>query len=322
MTSVRHVRVEQGESGQRIDNFLLRRAPGVPKSHVYKLIRSGQVRVDGGRVKPTRKLVAGEQVRIPPMRTAVRERVRVPDALAEAVATAVVVENEDYLVLDKPAGLAVHAGSGLAFGAIDALRQAREEPSLELVHRLDRGTSGALLIARDAGRSRALQALFRERTVDKTYRAIVVGAWPDHISRVDLPLSSNVEHAGERRVVVTPDGQTALSVFTRERSYGALASEVSVAIETGRTHQIRVHAMASGCPIVGDERYGDNRANTQFKRLGLARLCLHSTRIGFEWHGTRHEIDVPPDAPWEAMRRALVGAPAGGDAPPGARRVR
>lgn len=302
---MRHLRVDSGESGQRIDNYLLKRAPGVPKSHVYKLIRSGQVRVDGGRVKPTRKLIEGEQVRIPPMRTAARGAVHVPDALAAAVAEAVVFETEDFLVLDKPPGVAVHAGSGLAFGAIDALRQARAEPRLELVHRLDRGTSGAMLIARDTGRCRALQALFRERRVDKQYVALVNGSWPDTISEVSLALASNVEHAGERRVVVATDGQPALSRFACHERFGELASEVSIEIETGRTHQIRVHASASGHAVLGDERYGDNRQNKRFKQIGLARLCLHSQYIGFEWNGVRQELHAPPADSWEAMRRSL-----------------
>lgn len=302
---MRHVRVEPGESGQRIDNFLLKRAPGVPKSHVYKLIRSGQVRVDGGRVKPTRKLAVGEQVRIPPMRTASRSVVQVPDALAEAVAQAVVQETEDFLLLDKPAGLAVHGGSGLAFGAIDALRQARGEPKLELVHRLDRGTSGALLIARDTGRCRALQALFRDRRVDKRYFALVAGSWPEDVTEVALPLASNVEHAGERRVVVAADGQAALSRFNCTERFGSLASEVSVGIETGRTHQIRVHAQASGHAVVGDDRYGDNRHNRRFKQLGLSRLCLHSVQIGFQWNGVQHDLYAPPGEAWDTMRCSL-----------------
>lgn len=311
MTSVRHERVTDGESGQRIDNFLLKRAPGVPKSHVYKLIRSGQVRVDGGRVKPTRKLASGEQVRIPPMRVAVRESVRVPDGLAEAVAAAIVVEHDDFLLVNKPAGLAVHAGSGLAFGAIDALRQVRKEPTLELAHRLDRGTSGALLVARGVGPARAFKSLFRERLVDKRYRALVDGGWPPDVTEVALPLASNVEHAGERRVVVSAEGQSARSHFAVAEAFGELASEVEVVIETGRTHQIRVHAQASGHPLIGDERYGDNRSNTRFKRLGVSRLCLHAEHVGFSWKGERHDFRVPVDANWQTLRASLRQAVAG-----------
>jgi len=301
----RHERVTEHEEGQRIDNFLLRRAPGVPKSHVYRVIRRGDVRVDGRRVKPTRKLVAGEQVRVPPMRLEAKGPVRVPDAIADVLAGAVVLETDDFLVLDKPAGIAVHGGSGLVFGAIDALRQGRGDPSLELVHRLDRGTSGALLIARDAGRGRALQRLFRERTIDKRYLALADGSWPDGCERVALPLLANKTHAGERRVVVDPCGQSAVSHFSVRRRFGDTATELSVRIETGRTHQIRVHAQASGCAVIGDQRYGDNRGNARFKRAGLARLCLHAHRLSFTWQERTHTVEVPPGDGWDTMRRAL-----------------
>jgi len=301
----RHERVTEHESGQRIDNFLLRRAPGVPKSHVYRVIRRGDVRVDGRRVKPTRKLVAGEQVRVPPMRLDVRGPIRVPDAVADALGAAVRLEENDFLLLDKPAGIAVHGGSGLMFGAIDALRQARGEPSLELVHRLDRGTSGALLVARDAGRARALQRLFRDRAIDKRYRALVDGAWPEGTRRVALPLLANKEHAGERRVIVDAGGQHAVSHFDVEERFADTATELSVRIETGRTHQIRVHAQASGCAVIGDERYGDNRRNGELKRVGIGRLCLHAARLAFTWQARERVLEVPPGGDWEAMRHAL-----------------
>ena len=300
----RHERVGSGEAGQRVDNFLIRRAPGVPKSHVYRLIRQGEVRVDGRRVRQTRRLVEGEQVRIPALRVAPRGEARVPDALADALADAIVREHEDFLLVAKPAGVAVHGGSGLAFGAIDALRQRLAAPSLELVHRLDRGTSGCLLIARDAGRGRALQALFRERAVDKRYVALVAGHWPGEVGRVDAPLARNVEHAGERRVVVDPAGKTASSRFAVRRRF-ADATLVDVAIETGRTHQIRVHARHVGHALVGDTRYGDNRVNADFRRRGLARLFLHAERLAFEWRGERVELQVPPDAAWERSLAAL-----------------
>ena len=187
-TGVRMVEVEPGEDGQRIDNFLLRRAPGVPRSHVYRIIRKGEVRVNKGRVKPTRKLVTGDVVRIPPMQLKAKSDVRVPDKLAETVAKAVLVETDDFILLNKPAGLAVHAGSGLAFGVIDALRQVRDEKSLELVHRLDRGTSGCLLIARGTGAGRELQNLFRVRCIEKTYLALLDGQWDAGNRTVDVPL--------------------------------------------------------------------------------------------------------------------------------------
>lgn len=305
ITAAHHVRIAEGEAGQRIDNFLLRRAPGVPKSHVYQLIRRGEVRVDGRRIKPTRKLVLGEQVRVPAMRLTRKGPVQVPATAQRAIAAAVVYEHADFLVLDKPPGMAVHGGSGLVFGAIDALRQTLGQPSLELVHRLDRGTSGALLVARDPARCRALQTLFRERTVDKRYRALLDGAWPDDCRTIDAPLLANREHAGERRVIVSADGQPARTHVDVRRRFASLASEVSVRIETGRTHQIRVHTRSRGHAVIGDERYGDNRRNARFKRLGLARLCLHAESLRFDWHGESLHVQVPPDARWDAMCEAL-----------------
>ena len=301
---VRQIRVEAGEDGQRLDNWLLQRCPGVPKSRVYRIIRRGEVRVDGARAKPTRRVRAGETVRVPPLELDPRGPVRVPDALAAELVARVSLAHEDFLVVDKPAGLAVHGGTGLAFGAIDALRQGFDAPGLELVHRLDRGTSGALLVARDRGRARALQALFRDRAVDKRYAAILAGRWPEGIGRVALALS-RVERGGERCVAVDPAGAPAASRFAVAERFGDLATAVDVDIETGRTHQIRVHAAASGHPVAGDERYGERRANAELARRGVARLCLHSRAIGFAWRGERIEASVAPDAAWERTLEAL-----------------
>jgi len=308
-TRTRHERVAAGEDGQRVDNFLIRRTPGVPKSHVYRLIRTGDVRVDGRRVRQTRRLREGEQVRIPGLRTTEKAAVRVPDTLADALAAAVVFEHEDFLVVDKPPGIAVHGGTGLAFGVIDALRQRLDAPRLELVHRLDRGTSGCLLIARDNARNRRLQSLFRERAVEKSYVALVTGAWPDTREVIDAPLARNVEHAGERRVVVSDDGQPALSRFRVSRRLPG-ATLLDVAIETGRTHQIRVHALHAGHAIVGDTRYGDNRTNTHFRQLGLGRLFLHSARLAFDWDGRRTVVETAPGAAWQDAVDALGAMPA------------
>ncbi|MEE9320571.1 MAG: RluA family pseudouridine synthase [Granulosicoccus sp.] len=297
-------RIGEQEAGQRVDNYLMRRSPGVPKSHIYQLIRKGQVRVDGRRVKPDRKLQAGEQVRIPPMRLIKRETVRVPDEVATMLAEAVVVDHPDFLVIAKPPGMAVHGGTGIVFGVIDALRQQFGEPGLELVHRLDRGTSGCLLIARDLKRCRQLQAEFRERRVEKRYTALVAGCWPAQITKVDAALKKNVEHAGERRVQVDPLGLQAVSHFSvvqRLRN----ATLVDVRIDTGRTHQIRVHALHSGHPVVGDTRYGNNQSNAQFKRYGLARLYLHARQLKFDWQGERTIVDVPPDESWQAAVGSL-----------------
>lgn len=305
-TGVRMVEVGAGEEGQRIDNYLIRRAPGVPRSHIYHVIRKGRVRVNGGRVKPTRKLVSGDMVRIPPMQLKKAGDVSVPDALAKAVAEAVVEERDDFLVLNKPPGLAVHGGSGLAFGAIDALRQARGESELELVHRLDRGTSGCLLIARNAGICRAMQGLFREREIRKFYNALIDGVWSEGNKTVDAPLEKNKEHAGERRVMVSADGQSAVSHFSCEAQYKD-ASFMRIEIETGRTHQIRVHAKHCGHPVIGDTRYGDNASNTAFKRRGLSRLFLHSESMRFEWQGDAIEVHAPLGGDWQQAQQELSG---------------
>jgi len=303
-TGVRMVEVGAGEEGQRIDNYLIRRAPGVPRSHIYHVIRKGRVRVNGGRVKPTRKLVTGDVVRIPPMQLKKVGEVSVPDALAKAVAEAVVVERDDFLVLNKPQGLAVHGGSGLAFGAIDALRQARGEPELELVHRLDRGTSGCLLVARNPGICRAMQNLFRERKIRKFYNALVDGVWVDGNKTVDAPLEKNKEHAGERRVIVSAEGQTAVSHFSCETQYKD-ASFMRIEIETGRTHQIRVHAKHCGHAVIGDTRYGSNANNATYKRRGLGRLYLHSECMQFQWQGDAVEVRAPLGSDWEKAHLEL-----------------
>lgn len=296
--------VSGAEQGQRIDNFLLSRAPGVPRSHVYRIIRKGQVRVNGGRIKPTRKLQTGDIVRIPPMHLKAANDVRVPDGLAKSVRDSVIYECDDYLVMNKAAGLAVHAGSGLAFGAIDALRQARLEPKLELVHRLDRGTSGCLLVARNRGICRNMQALFRERQIRKRYLTLLDGVWAHGDRTVTAPLAKNKEHAGERRVMVSADGQSAESHFSAIETYEQ-GSLMRVEIETGRTHQIRVHAKYCGHPVIGDKRYGDNARNTTFKQLGLNRLFLHSESLAFEWNGEQVEVLAPVGSLWEQAIRDL-----------------
>ncbi len=297
-------RVAAFEAGQRIDNFLMRRAGGVPRSHVYQIIRKGEVRVDGRRVKPTRKLREGEQVRIPPLQLRESGPVQVPDGLVRALIDSISFEHEDFFAIDKPAGVAVHAGSGLAFGVIDALRQHFDDPKLELVHRLDRATSGCLLIARDPGRNRALQTLFRKRTIDKRYEALVAGHWPVSLVTIDAPLLANREQAGERRVIVSGEGQQARTHIEILESFDA-ATRLDVRPVTGRTHQIRVHALHAGHAVIGDQRYGDNRMNRDFRRQGLSRLFLHSRSLAFDWHDERVIIDVPPADDWQQALVAL-----------------
>ena len=296
---VRHITVTDQDEGQRLDNWLLRTAKGVPKSHIYKVVRSGEVRVNGGRVKVSVRLRTGDVVRVPPFKTGDTGPVRVPDKLKTALKTSIALQTDDYLVLNKPAGIAVHGGSGLAFGAIDGLRQALDCPSLELVHRLDRATSGALLVATDRKRCRALQQQFRDRLVGKHYLALVCGDWPQAVTEVNRPLSANSEHAGERRVMVDREnGKPSLTrVDVKERF--ANVSLLDVTLETGRTHQIRVHAASQGHPIVGDERYGNNRDNQHYRRLGLSRLFLHAAQLNFDWNGEEVCCDVPVDDAWK-----------------------
>ncbi|MFK7853488.1 MAG: RluA family pseudouridine synthase [Granulosicoccus sp.] len=297
----RHERVSVDEDGQRIDNFLLRRCSGVPRSHIYRLIRKGEVRVDGKKIKQTRKLCTGEQVRIPALEVKASGQAVVPDNLAQVIGGAVLFEHEDFLVLNKPPGIAVHGGSGLAFGLIDGLRQHRHEPKLELAHRLDRATSGCLLVGRSLKATRELQNLFRGRTITKRYVALVDGVWPEELVTIDAPLLKNVESAGQRRVVVHSSGQSAITHFSVRHRYER-ATLVDVDLETGRTHQIRVHARHAGHAVVGDLRYGDNKRNKEFKNLGLNRLFLHSLSLEFQWAGESYKIEAETGDAW---KRAL-----------------
>ncbi len=304
LSKTRHERVTSDEDGQRIDNFLIRKCKGVPRSHIYRIIRKGDVRVDGRRIKQTRKLIAGEQVRIPAVRMAVDSETRVPDKLAKAAGTAVLLEHDDFLIVNKPPGIAVHGGSGLAFGLIDALRQYRDEPKLELSHRLDRATSGCLLVGRGLKANRRLQDLFRQRLITKRYLAVVDGRWPQKLTSVDAPLLKNVEHAGERRVMVDPAGQESLTHFAILERFSE-ATLLDIKLETGRTHQIRVHARHSGHAVVGDGRYGDNGRNAKYKKMGLNRLFLHSKELAFEWDGSSVKVEAKVEDPWLRALEAL-----------------
>jgi len=304
-TRVQHVTVTAEDDGQRLDNWLLRIAKGVPKSHIYKLVRSGQVRRNGGRVKVSSRVQEGDKIRLPPMHRVERTEVRVPDKLQNTLRRSVLLEHDDFLIINKPPGIAVHGGSGLAFGAIDGLRQAFDSPSLELVHRLDRATSGALLVARDRKRCRALQEQFRQRVIGKQYIALVAGAWPEKVTTVDAPLLANREHAGERRVMVNHEtGKPSVTHFEIQQRYQN-ATSLNVFLETGRTHQIRVHAAFSGCAIVGDDRYGDNRTNQRFRQLGLNRLFLHAARLEFQWQDESMDCNAPLPTEWLAALEQL-----------------
>jgi 23S rRNA pseudouridine955/2504/2580 synthase len=284
---VRHVEVGAGDDGQRIDNYLLRVLKGVPRSHVYRLLRRGEVRINGRRTKPERRLEEGDVVRLPPVRMAPDERPRqVPAPLRAAVRAAIVYEDERILALDKPAGLAAHGGSGLAFGVIETLRADRPGAELELVHRLDRDTSGVLVVAKDRGSLRILHALLRDGAVSKRYLALVSGRWTLGRKRIDAPLKTNLKQGGERVVKVHEEGKEAASTFKPVRGFGSRATLVEVEIHTGRTHQIRVHAAYAGHPVAGDEKYGDREFNARMKAAGLRRMFLHAQEMAFTWPDT------------------------------------
>ncbi len=279
---VRHLRVAAAAAGQRVDNFLLAQLKGVPRSLVYRLLRRGEVRVNKGRVKPHQRLQAGDDVRIPPVRTADRADAGTPPAgLTAQLGARILYEDERLLVLDKPAGVAVHGGSGIAHGVIEALRALRPGQDLELVHRLDRDTSGCLLIAKRRSTLRFLHAQLREGAVGKRYRALLLGPLAGAVQRVDLPLAKNQLQGGERMVQVDAvSGKPALTIFRRVAAYGGITL-VDVELHTGRTHQIRVHAASIGAPVAGDEKYGRPEHRALVRTLGLTRLFLHAAELRF-----------------------------------------
>ena len=299
---VRLVRVADDRAGQRLDNFLLGQLKGAPKSLIYKLVRSGQVRVNGGRAKAETRLEGGDEVRIPPVRLAeAGEKTPPPKGLLAAMEASIVFEDARLLAINKPSGLASHGGSGISHGAIETLRALRPRETLELVHRLDRDTSGLLIIAKKRSALTELQALMRESDADdgrgiaKRYLALLVGRMPDGIMTVDAPLHIGLRQGGERHVQVHPNGKPSLSHFrVLERRGGHSYCEVR--IETGRTHQIRVHAKHIGHPVAGDDKYGEPEVNKRLRdQIGLRRLFLHAASLEFALDGGRAEyvLDAP-----------------------------
>ena len=295
-SGVRKVRIDADGSGQRVDNFLHRELPGVPRSRVYRLLRRGEVRVNGGRVRADYRLEAGDEVRIPPVR--LRPEGAAPSAeRAAAILEHVLYEDKRLLVVDKPSGVAVHGGSGISHGVIELLRAARPDlRDLSLAHRLDRETSGCLVIAKKRSALRALHEKFRQGVVEKNYLALVVGDWQLGEQVIDKPLLVTHRKGGERHVIVSADGKPAQTRVRLSRRYEAY-SLVQCSPLTGRTHQIRVHLQDAGFPIAGDERYGDEDANRRLKALGLPRLFLHAQSIAFpDEHGNEHHFTAPlPD---------------------------
>jgi len=279
-TGVRKVRIDSEQAGQRIDNFLRRELPGLPKSRLYRIIRRGEVRVNGGRTKVEYRLAAGDEVRIPPARVNEGPGEASPGKIA-SLENRILFEDKRILVINKPSGVAVHGGSGISHGVIELLRESRPEiRDLSLVHRLDRETSGCLVLAKRRSALRELHGRFREGTVEKNYLALVAGDWQFGEHRVDAPLLVQHRKNGERHVVVSGGGKEARTLFRLSRTFGQY-SLLQCQPETGRTHQIRVHALHAGHPLAGDERYGDPEANAAARKLGLRRLFLHAQSIAF-----------------------------------------
>lgn len=279
-TRVRKVRVDADQAGQRIDNFLKKELPGVPKSRVYRILRKGEVRVNGGRVRAEYRLAPGDEVRIPPAR--IRQGPgKAPDGRVRALSESIIFEDKRLLVINKPGGVAAHGGSGISHGAIELLRQARPDlRDLSLVHRLDRETSGCLVFAKRRSALREMHERFRVGAVEKNYLALVVGDWQLGDRTVDAPLEVRHRKGGERHVVVSAEGKPAATEMRLSRTFGRY-SLLQCQPLTGRTHQIRVHALHAGHPIVGDDRYGDAEANARARALGLDRLFLHAQSIAF-----------------------------------------
>jgi 23S rRNA pseudouridine955/2504/2580 synthase len=290
---------ERGE-GQRLDNFLSRILKDVPKTHIFRVIRKGEVRVNGKRAKPDQRLLASDIVRVPPIRVgAAAPPRRAPPAMVQGLIGAIIYEDPRLLVIDKPAGVAVHGGSGVSFGVIEALRAARPDETLELVHRIDRDTSGLLMVARKPAALRTLHALMRDGKVEKKYLALVKGKWELGQKRIDVPLRTDIRVGGERTVKAHETGKEAVSVFKPMQFFGKKASLVEVSLETGRTHQIRVHAAHAGYPLAGDEKYGEEEFNEKAKEWGLKRMFLHAHQLSFVWPETGMEFNasapLPPD---------------------------
>jgi 23S rRNA pseudouridine955/2504/2580 synthase len=303
---VQWIEVDTEAAGQRIDNFLFSRLKGVPKSHVYRILRTGEVRRNGGRIRAEERLDSGDVIRIPPLRMASSEPARVPqERVRSLIEPRILHEDEHLLVINKPSGMAVHGGSGLSYGVIEGLREIRPEARfLELVHRLDRETSGCLLIAKKRSALRHLHEQFRDDAVHKVYLALLAGAWAKTRWLVDAPLRKNLLQSGERLVKVARDGKPAVTEFRRRERY-AKATLVEARPVTGRTHQIRVHAQALGHPLAGDERYGDAEANREFRQLGLKRLFLHALETAFTHPGSGRQLRI--EAPLDRELRDFLG---------------
>jgi 23S rRNA pseudouridine955/2504/2580 synthase len=313
------VSVDAESGGQRLDNFLIRQLKGVPKTHVYRIIRSGEVRVNKGRAQADTRVAAGDVVRLPPLRTSERAAAKL-ETPAPPREFPVLFEDEHLVAIDKPAGVAVHGGSGVSFGVIEQMRQARPDARfLELVHRLDRETSGILLLAKKRSALTRLQDQFRDRETGKTYLALVRGVWPANKKVIDVPLHKYLQADGERRVKVVarddPDGMRSVTLVKvvhvsrglpltvgRDERGDCDFTLLEVTIKTGRTHQIRVHLASQGHPIAGDDKYGDFELNKALQKHGLKRMFLHAWRLQFNHPATGERIELLAPLPPELKK--------------------
>lgn len=306
--AVKMLTISEDEAGQRIDNYLLAKLKGVPKSLIYRILRKGEVRVNKGRIKPEYKLQANDIVRVPPVRVSEKEHAPISTKLNKVsqLEKQILFEDECLLVLNKPSGIAVHGGSGLSFGVIEALRTLRPDARfLELVHRLDRDTSGILLVAKKRSALRSLHEQLREKTVQKDYLALVRGQWQSHCKVVKAPLLKNELSSGERIVRVSEQGKPSETRFSIEERY-EYATLVKASPVTGRTHQIRVHTQYAGHPIALDDKYGDKHFDEQMTQLGLTRLFLHAFSIRFEHPKTGETLHI--NAPLDPEMKKILGA--------------
>ncbi len=296
-TVVRQFEVTAEEAGQRLDNFVHKHLGDIPRSRVYRVIRKGEVRVNGHRAGPDTRLQAHDKIRIPPVRVRPPEEIGRPSAdLQERIRKAIIYEDNRLLVLDKPSGIAVHGGSGISFGVIEALRALRPEEHLELAHRLDRDTSGCLIVARSTAALRIVHALLREEdtSFEKRYLTLLKGQWDLGKKLIDAPLRTDTRVSGERTVRVDASGKPSLSEFRPVQFFGKRATLMEVSLLTGRTHQIRVHATHAGHPVAGDEKYGDAEFNEKMSELGLKRMFLHAHSVSFDWpEGGQFSVNTP-----------------------------
>ena len=279
-TGVRKLEVDENSARQRLDNFLVSRLKGVPKTRIYRIIRKGEVRVNGKRVKPDYKLQLSDLIRIPPVRVSTPV-IRIPTPeLSKLIQDSVLYLDESFLIVNKPSGLPVHAGTGVKISLIDVMRDIYKDEYIELAHRIDKGTSGCLLLARNSSALKQLQAGFKARVIKKSYHALVHGRWPEQIEEINVALQKSAEAGGERTVSVSEQGLKSLTRFILIKHFKRYSLVIAKPV-TGRTHQIRVHAQFAGYPLCGDEKYSSKERQKKLSKLGISRLCLHADSLEF-----------------------------------------